>query len=107
MGAKEEEEMGQKSKKKKDEPKKVEVSKKTEEVKKADLKGFGRGLKAEKIIGTTITPDDIFYLVKWAGGEEADLLPSKEVHKAAPQIVIKYHEDRMRDLNNKTEEEEE
>ena len=62
----------------------ISGSKKSEETK---PRGFARGLKPDKIIGATNEPGDLFFLIKWQGSEEADLVPAKEANLKIPQVI--------------------
>ena len=59
------------------------------------VSGFERGLEAEKILGATEVDNEIHFLVKWKGSDDADLVLAKECNTKCPQTVIKFYEDRV------------
>ena len=43
-------------------------------------------MKPDKIIGATNEPGELFFLIKWQGSEEADLVAAKEANVKIPQV---------------------
>ena len=46
--------------------------------------GFSRGLTAEKILGVTNDPGELYFLIKWRGSDKADLVPAREANMNMP-----------------------
>lgn len=60
-----------------------------------DPVGFARGLKPEKIVGSTDSHGKIYYLIKWEKSDRCDLIKHTECHEKCPSLVIKYMEERL------------
>jgi len=63
-------------------------------------RGFARDLTAERIIGATNDPGELFFLIKWKGSDEADLVTAKVSFPIDKKIIIKILNFRRRTLKS-------
>lgn len=57
--------------------------------------GFVRGLQAERIIGITEINNQLQFLIKWAGTDQADFVPTEEANIKYPSLVIQFYEEHL------------
>jgi len=72
--------------------------------KKTHVTGWDRGMEAEEILGATETDNQIYFLVKWKGVNDAELVLSKVANEKIPQLVIGFYEARLTWSSSKTSE---
>ena len=62
---------------------------KSKSAKKPDTRhrGFARGLTVEKVIGASNEPGELYFVIKWKGSDELDLVPAKEANLKIPQAL--------------------
>nr|AFL48188.1 heterochromatin protein 1-like protein 2 [Schmidtea mediterranea] len=54
--------------------------------------GFDRGLKPQIICGVTKKNDAIYFMIKWDGCDEIDVVPAVQANVKCPQLVIRFYE---------------
>ena len=57
-----------------------------------DLRGFKRGMLAQKILGATIVKGQLTYWMQWEGTSKTDFVSSKAANLICPQVVIEFFE---------------
>ncbi|KAL4707307.1 hypothetical protein ACJJTC_019845 [Scirpophaga incertulas] len=64
--------------------------KKVEEIVKP--RGIDRGLQPEKILAAQLFNSTVYFLIKWQGCMEFDVVPGRDFSQHFPQFVIQYYE---------------
>ncbi|KAL0881832.1 hypothetical protein ABMA27_001610 [Loxostege sticticalis] len=64
--------------------------KRVEEIEKP--RGLDRGLQPEKILAAQLFNSSLFFLVKWQGCTDLDVVPGKDLNQQYPEFVIEYYE---------------
>ncbi|VDP85430.1 unnamed protein product [Echinostoma caproni] len=54
--------------------------------------GFDRGLAPECIVMVTKKDDELYFLLKWKGRSEFDVVPAAQANIRCPQLVIEFYE---------------
>lgn len=57
--------------------------------------GFARGYVVENLVGITQEGNKFLFLVKWQGLDEMEMVPSAEVRKFVPEMMIDFYENRI------------
>ncbi|CAH0723611.1 unnamed protein product, partial [Brenthis ino] len=70
--------------------KRGDKKKKIEEIEKP--RGLARGLQPEKILAGQLFHGTLYFLVKWQGCSEMDVVPGHDLGEAFPDFVINYYE---------------
>ncbi|TPP59952.1 Chromobox protein 1 (Heterochromatin protein 1 beta) [Fasciola gigantica] len=54
--------------------------------------GFDRGLAPDFISMVTKKDDELYFLIKWKGRQECDVVPAAQANTRCPQLVIRFYE---------------
>ncbi|XP_058828353.1 heterochromatin protein 1-like [Topomyia yanbarensis] len=65
------------------------------EVDSSNRDGFAKGFVADSILGITMENGQLFFLIKWIGVDEVEMVPSKVARLHIPTKVIDFYEDRI------------